>query len=67
MKEEPNMAYNEDQAKAQAFDLVKTALQSASLNLKGMPTVLAEAERYAEADAKYLAKLLKDLTAALQS
>jgi len=60
------MAYNEDQARHHAMDMVKTALQSTALHLKGVPASINDAEKYAEADAKYLAKLITDLTAALQ-
>lgn len=60
------MAYSEAQAQAHALDLVKTALQSSALHLKGVPAQINDAEKYAEADAKYIAKLVKDLTAALQ-
>jgi hypothetical protein len=60
------MAYDEVQAQSHALDLVKSALQSAAVRLQGPPTFAPDAEKYGEADAKYLAKLIKDLTAALQ-
>jgi len=61
------MPYTDLQAQSHALELVKLAIQSKAVDLKGNNNNnINDAERYAEADAKYLAKLIKDLTAALQ-
>jgi hypothetical protein len=60
------MPYSEPQAQAHAMDIVKTGIQSNVIHLKGNTNRTDDAETYAASDAKYIAKLLKDLTEALQ-
>lgn len=61
------MPYTEPQAQNHALEIVKLAIQSNVVHLKGNVNNLNDAELYAASDAKYLAKLIKDLAAALQN
>lgn len=61
------MSLTPTQASVKAIELVSTALQSGSITLRGTQgTPLDSVDTIATIDAKYLAKLLTDLSAAIQ-